>query len=768
MRPFVALVLLAALSSVCADRQANSCSVVPRDQYLEYGRDTEVVCRTSCLPGPVSWTLGDSPVAQSLSRSVNSTHAVLTLRNFTRGDAALECRNWHTGLVLGGTYIRTYHRPTNLSCVIHPGSPDERGVAQLLSCRWEHRDAPPSTNYTLLYARRSKPEDEAVCRSRATRCTCPNRLRVSVDAWLAVRAATEHWEAVSDRVVFKPHEITRISRPSVNVTASPDRVDVTWNQSMPSVTCHCQVRYAKTVNGEVLEPQVLNKTLEPRQAGVQTLEDLDSCSNYSVRVRCALDRAPWSDWSREHTLETGLSKRHVRLRLWRTISDPGANGSRKVRALWTEVPPSCRGSFTYALGKASYADADPTPVPCGRPPCVLDVDRRAHTLNLGVWENQRLLAEDSVYVPASAENLPQVTDVRTSSLNGAILVTWSAPAQPVSGYVVDWTHRGHRFDWTESGTTSAALSGLLDKKPYDITVTPLFDNKTGHGTQVLQICSRVGGPGNVTVTSVDPNDRTASVGWSTTSQEECSGDVMAYVVHYGAEKGPALNVTVDGTRRSIGLKELEPDTQYSVHVEAWALTGSTTSSRRLFRTKRYDSRLPLALGVCGSIVIALVFCVGLFCAVQWKKFSEKPVPNPGLSSLQLWSPAGQKEVGSLQPFITPSESLVDHIYTEGPQRAPTSPVIVTATSCNNNLARKTDDYADPAVAVAPDLQGEGSRERVFCSSGESTALLPSGSGPLSPYRSQSSGEAPTSQCTRAPAPVTVYITLDMCDQGQSR
>lgn len=37
------------------------------------------------------------------------------------------------------------------------------------------------------------------------------------------------------------------------------------------------------------------------------------------------------------------------------------------------------------------------------------------------------------------------------------------------------------------------FTGLLDKKLYNITVTPLFDNKTGHGAQVLKICSRVGG-----------------------------------------------------------------------------------------------------------------------------------------------------------------------------------------------------------------------------------------------------------------------------------
>lgn len=36
-------------------------------------------------------------------------------------------------------------------------------------------------------------------------------------------------------------------------------------------------------------------------------------------------------------------------------------------------------------------------------------------------------------------------------------------------------------------------AGLLDQTPYNITVTPLFHGKTGHGVQTLQMCSSVGG-----------------------------------------------------------------------------------------------------------------------------------------------------------------------------------------------------------------------------------------------------------------------------------
>lgn len=39
----------------------------------------------------------------------------------------------------------------------------------------------------------------------------------------------------------------------------------------------------------------------------------------------------------------------------------------------------------------------------------------------------------------------------------------------------------------------SSLAGLLDKTPYNITVTPLFDDRTGHGTEAPQVCVTLGG-----------------------------------------------------------------------------------------------------------------------------------------------------------------------------------------------------------------------------------------------------------------------------------
>lgn len=130
----------------------------------------------------------------------------------------------------------------------------------------------------------------------------------------------------------------------------------------------------------------------------------------------------------------------------------------------------------------------------------------------------------------------------------------------------------------------------------------------------------------------------------------------------------------------------------------------------------------------------------------------------------------------LQPFSNPSDGLFDQVYTEKSQT--TSP---QATEWNTNPAREqTEEYTDLTTLCAPDEQNEKQVEtRHPCSPEESTTLLFSENSPLNPYRSQGSIKTPTmatnkqSNCVpvkqlEKPAPVTVYVTLNMFEQGQSR
>lgn len=87
-----------------------ACNVVPKDLYIEVGSSAEIVCQTSCVHGKIFWTLNNRHIDESLSKTVNSSHAVLSLSNVTNHIATLQCHSADTRQVLGGTTLRTYSK----------------------------------------------------------------------------------------------------------------------------------------------------------------------------------------------------------------------------------------------------------------------------------------------------------------------------------------------------------------------------------------------------------------------------------------------------------------------------------------------------------------------------------------------------------------------------------------------------------------------------------------------------------------------------------
>lgn len=150
-----------------------------------------------------------------------------------------------------------------------------------------------------------------------------------------------------------------------------------------------------------------------------------------------------------------LTGRDVNLHLWRKVAEPEQNEIRKVNAMWTvrtaryfllhriylksiafikytaynslkicllhcilkikslhclqEIPPTCRDTFTSIIKVTPYKDHMPevvnyTHILCDSSSCEIDVNRDAHIINLRVYQNETLLGEDSVYVPATGES----------------------------------------------------------------------------------------------------------------------------------------------------------------------------------------------------------------------------------------------------------------------------------------------------------------------------------------------------------------------------
>ncbi|XP_062267300.1 interleukin-31 receptor subunit alpha-like [Platichthys flesus] len=775
MYPFQVTYILALILFAVKGQHVTGCDVYPKDPYIEVGSNTEVFCKR-CVPGKVYWTQDKERIDESLSNTINNyTHAVLSLTNFTQHSAVLECHSANIHQVLGGTIIKTYTKPSKISCMLHYDNQENEGLPQLFTCKWEHQHR--TTNYTLFFSSPSDSWNKSI--SNVNTCTSPvDNIIMFENFTVTVRAKTDAWEAYSDPYVFDPFKILKIVRPKIKVSVESNNLKIEWDRSEAKSTgeIKCQDKYTETVGNKT--PNVSDITLKSREDGLVSRK-VEPCRNYKVSVRCALESAPWSEWSLEKTVLTKFNKSDVKLHLWRTVTRPDTNGIRKVHAMWTPIPATCEGTFIYKIQQIPYKQhttgLNYTETLCSNSTCDVYVNEEEHRVDLTVFHNESLLAKDSVYVPAAAGSLPQVTEIQTSAAGGVVLVSWTAPVQPVRGYMIDWTLDGNQYYWNETTSTSTSLFDLLDKKQYNITVTPLFDDQTGRGSQADQICSRIGDPDNITA-SVRANHNSASVSWVTQSPEECSGAVIYYRVFYRTQEGPMHNVTVDSKKRDVFLKDLKPDTQYSIYIQATASTGASNSSQSFFKTKTSDPRLITVLSVCGSIIIVIVISLGLCCAIRCKKFREKPVPDPGLSSLAEWLlPDHPKGMCLFHPFSNPSESFCDRVYTEQMQKTPDSP---SATGYYPE-SDEAEEYNVSTPSLTSKQQNEKPDEHVEthpCSSGEATELLSPGNQLLGPYRSQRSVETPDlgtgKQSKGVPVkqsetkgPMTVYVSLSMLKEG---
>lgn len=693
-------------------------------------------------------------------------------------------------ILAGVSSIRAAAKPRNISCVHYKLNQEESGGLDSLTCTWEHHMNPP-VNYTVesvFY----KQKEILQCHSKKTTCTLTELFTLQDDnITVTVKATTHHWNVSSEPRTFALHDISKSLPPKdLEVADSAGSLSVKWRRLSPLKPGRCEVKCRKVLaGGEIVEcdhSETGNNTrpyclLNDEANGSIMINNVDSCTTYSFSVRCVLGKAIWSDWSKEKLHVTKLNKNHVNLRLWRKVSELEENGLRKVRVMWKGIPKDCGGTFDYTIKQTHDSEhmTGGNYTFRGNTTCDVVVNQDAHRINLTVFQNKEVLVVKSVYVPAVGESLPQVTNIQTSSDDKVIKVRWMAPMQPVSGYKIDWTQDGSQYHWKESEYTNVTLSGLQEKKPYNITVTPLFDDKTGQGTKVLHVCSSFGDPDSIAITVV-PSYRQAFVSWNTKSQKECSGAVQSYTVNYYKTQDVLyLNVTVDGKMRNVSLKDLSPDTQYTVNVDARALTGISTSSDEKFTTTKFDPGLVTPLSVGGSVIIFLVLFLGLCIAVQWKKFQEKPVPNPALSSVGVWASQSQQKGICFQPFRNPSESHCDTVYPEKAQSTST-PSLVTGYD-TNTASEYIVDYANSGMTLGLYTEDESPVEpaKTPPSPGESTALISSDSSTANPYRSQSSVESPVPETEKLSKHVpvkqqerallkTIYVTLDMIEQDHKR
>ncbi|XP_077567705.1 interleukin-6 receptor subunit beta-like [Stigmatopora nigra] len=777
MHTVLFLLLLIHTCTTSIYEEQNLCNVFPKDPYIQKGSNIQILCKSFCVNGKVYWTLNNEDVKKSWSSSINSTHHILSLKNFTLSNATVLCRHADTKIIAGGTFVRTYVKPSVVGCIWHYKNGSIPGVPQLFTCTWKH-EVTQKINYTVFVTSWYNASLLEMCRSQNVKtCTSIGSKHVKLGGHysLIVRAKTKNWEVNSDPYEFYSNHILQILPPKLKLHAFSSHVLAQCIASTPSDKYYCQVKYNK--DGEKGNFQIRNTILEATGKGNISIENIESCTYYKVSSRCAWSKAPWSEWSREQTILSQLNKSNVKLNLWRKIKEPEKNGARNVYTMWAEISSACQGTFTYFIQDTVFnnngIELDYNPKLCPNSFCTLHLNEKSHRLKLQVFHNDELLSQDSVYVPAIAEiGLPKVTNVQTSTTEGVISLTWDAPSQFIRGYMVDWTHDGHEYHWEETNSTSTTLAGLVDKAAYNITITPLFGDKTGLSTQVVQFCTAVAAAANFSTITVDVTDKKALVRWSMQHQDLCSGVILHYIVFYGRGQGAHFNITVNSTNKEVLLKDLIPYTQYSMYIKAIAQTGTSESNVRFFNTKSLDPQLVIKLLIIGSITIIFVISTVICCAVQYRKFLMKPLPDPGLSSVAQW-PSGtpQKGMFPFRQFNCPSESLCARVYLEDSQTIPPIDVCqeeytgLVFTS-KTNLRKERPD--DPQEAFNP----SPSKERI--------TQLPNGGGQLSPYRSQGSVESPSqsygkeSKCLlpenhqQMTTSLAMYVTVDIFEQDQCR
>uniref|UniRef100_A0A4W5QKS6 Fibronectin type-III domain-containing protein n=1 Tax=Hucho hucho TaxID=62062 RepID=A0A4W5QKS6_9TELE len=648
------------LPTISEGQYQHRCEVIPKDPYIEFGSNIKIMFKKTCNKtisdshGKIYWTINNQSIDESLYET-NSSFAAVTIYNLSLPKATVQCHSHSTQQVLGGTIIHTYWKPGNISCVTY--------ISQhYFTCHWEHKIKPTSKITYTVYRKWEGIQDAWTsdnCSSESMSCTFKSLPMLSKRNYITVRAESTDWETISDTLKLNPWDTVEIDPPkNVRVVPLPARLRVEWER--PGGTyffaqvIHCQVKYAKHVMDTSMN--TVAKT-----ASVTSVE-VEPCTNHTVSVRCALDKAPWSEWSRQVTVLSSLNVSTVHLDLWRKMDAPENTGTRTVHLMWKGISPACKAIDGYRL---TYM-ADEKHIPDRHLDTVVDkasitVDQRAYRVTLAAYRGDTTFSEQSIYVPAVGQSLPQVKGAQASAHDGDIHVSWAVPPlYPVHSYIIDWTTDGDTYTWLQSQDTHISLTGLQPFKLYNITVTPLYDDKTGL-EKVIQICSIQRAPGNISSVDVHVQDKSAQVNWNAVSQSKCSGDVINYTVFYKTETQPELNVTVNSWKQGVTLEPLQPDTRYSVHVMARAVTGATNSSVIHFTTSRYGRTFIIMSCVFGGFGVITVLVTGLFCVIQWKRFKGKIMPNPRLSSLEFWS---SQDCHKIQPFNNPSEleTFCERIY----------------------------------------------------------------------------------------------------------
>ncbi|XP_066506407.1 interleukin-6 receptor subunit beta-like isoform X2 [Hoplias malabaricus] len=547
------------------------------------------------------------------------------------------------GIVLGGTVVQTYSAPRNILCI---GKSNIIEVNANVTCTWDHDSNNIKTNYTVHF-KWEKPtglNEQTSCQSEKTKsCTMQCLLDIE-NLRISVTAQNSAGEARSEEVAYDNiWSIVQFDPPGdITVKNEGSGLRVTWANQQEHFN-DCEVRFlAKGL-------ELVERPVENASQGTFLLNDVKQCTNYTVSVRCRHTGLLWTQWSQNETHLTSLNVTNVPFHLWRSKSVLSHEGKRKISFMWKGIHPSCKAFDEYrlfdniTLTKRLNPSEDFT---------FIVVDENAHTVSVAAFLNNVSLTEVSIQIPSTAEdlNFPPVNNVSWFAWDSQIHMSWDVSQPTVNGFIIVWNTTEHDHKWQQTQERQFTLKGK-NRILYNISITPLYETGPGNATTFLSYAQE-GSLANVTTVQAERvSNRNAEIRWRPILPTQCCAFVVNYTVFYQSRHGTALkHRTVDKLQHSVVLDDLEPNTTYTVFVQANSMASSSKSAPYIFSTKTYGDEFGIMVMILGVVLMLLIVCTVLGVLIRREYLNQK-VPNPQFSSVSLWS--SQKFGNSISQLSSP-------------------------------------------------------------------------------------------------------------------
>ncbi|XP_028830102.1 interleukin-31 receptor subunit alpha-like [Denticeps clupeoides] len=398
------------------------------------------------------------------------------------------------------------------------------------------------------------------------------------------------------------------------------------------------------------------------------------CTNYTVAVRCVdVLGTVWSDWAQTDTALSSLDVRSSGLSLWRRLFKTNETGYRTMHLMWKGPPSHCHAIDEYRL----YVDTSLPEVlgPVHNHTIVLN--ESSHEIIVGAYKNGSELYNETLKIPATENDLPSVEELVALATDGKVFISWDAPALPMNDYMVIWFAEDYLYKWDQTQETNFSFLGAPFRL-YTVIVTPVHINGLAGKESLLRVYAEEGAPARATGITVPELDATwATVEWDPVSAEECCGYVVNYTVLYKARDDPnhqglpfvEERMVVEsrelkpGEKVRVQLKNLQPNTTYTVYIMTSSIAGFNKSSLNTFTTKLFGQRfiIGLVLAAVGAVIFFILCLSGL---ILWMKTANRLIPDPGFSSLAEWPPKNWKKINLMNVWEAsePGDAiLADHM-----------------------------------------------------------------------------------------------------------